>query len=187
MKRLARGIVLAAVVAAGLTLSLPACHNSTTPTPVATPTPTPPPVRGVIAQFSFDQFHPDVYVGIPLPLTQGGILDVTLDWTYPDTWMYAYIARGTCTYEELASKTCPYIVASETQFPKPRLLVTNPLAAGTYSLILYNVEKNRKLHIGSDNIEAVSFQIGLTVGVPIPASTSTALRNVRPIFIGPNR
>jgi hypothetical protein len=187
MKRIARGVVLAAVVTSGLIFALPACDNSTTPTPVATPTPTPIPVRGVIAQFSFDQFYPDIYVGIPLPLSQGGILDVTFDWTYPDTTMYAYIARGTCTYDELAGKTCPYIVTSETQTPKPRVLVTQPLAAGTYSLILYNVPRNPSKGILAEHVEAVSCQLGLTVGVPIPTATSIAPMTVRPVFLRPNQ
>ena len=45
--------------------------------------------------------------------------------------------------------------------------MTPPIPAGTYTLVLYNVERtrvNRRLGIGSDNVEAVSFQIGMTVG-----------------------
>ena len=164
--RFGRGILLPVVVV-GSVLGLPGCDKSTTPTAVATPTPAP--VRGVLGTLSFDRFETGVYVGIPLPLSQGGILDVTVDWTYKDTWMFVYVARGTCTYDQLAGKTCPYIVSSETQLPKPRVVVTPPIAPGTYTLVLYNVEKtkvNRRLGIGSDNVEAVSFQIGMTVGVP---------------------
>ncbi len=163
--RFGRGILLPVVVA-GSVLGQPACKkSSTTPTPVATPTPGA--VRGVLGTLSFDRFETDVYVGVPLPLSQGGILDVTVDWTYPDSWIFVYIARGTCTYEQLATKVCPYIVSSETQLPKPRVVVTPPIAAGTYTLVIYNVplnKVNRRLGIGSDHVEAVSFQIGLTVG-----------------------
>src|SRR6266545_2996639 len=158
-------VILLPVVVAGSVLGLPACKkSSTTPTPVATPTP--PAVRGVLGSLSFDRFETG-YVAVPLPLSQGGILDVTVDWTYPDSWIFVYIARGTCTYEELSKKICPYIVSSETQFPKPRIVVTPPIAAGTYTLVIYNVPRNsmtRPLGMGSDNVEAVSFQIGLTVG-----------------------
>lgn len=182
--RFGRGILLPVVVAASV-WGLPGCKKSSTaPTPVATPTPAA--VRGVLGTLSFDRFQPGAYVGIPLPLAQGGVLDVTVDWTYQDTWMYVYIARGTCNYDQLAGKTCPYILSSETQFPKPRVLVTPPIAAGTYSLVLYNVEKtkvNRRLGIGSDNIEAVSFQIGLTVGgAATPAAAPIPLKAV---VIGP--
>ena len=183
MMRLGRGILLPVVVA-GSVLGQPACNkSSTTPTPVATPTPGA--VRGVLGTISFDRFETDVYVGVPLPLSQGGILDVTVDWTYPDSWIFVYVARGTCTYEQLAGKTCPYIVSSETQFPKPRVVVTPPIAAATYTLVIYNVPRNSKtrpLGMGSDNIEAVSFQIGLTVGgaaTPQAAAPTT----LRPVVI----
>ena len=149
MKRSVRGI-LVSVLLGGLVLGIPACKKSTAPSPIATPTPVPVPVRGVLAQFPITPFASGVYVGIPLPLTQGGILDVTLDWTFQDTWMYVYIAKGTCDYDQLASKTCPYIVVSETQTPKPRFVATQPIAPGTYSLILFNVDKDRKKQIGSD-------------------------------------
>jgi hypothetical protein len=184
MKRSVRRI-LVPVLLGGLVLGMPACGDETAPTPVATPTPAPVPVRGVIAQFSFDQFSSELYVGIPLPLQQGGILDVTVDWTFPDTWMFVYIAKGTCTYEQLAGKTCPYIVVSEVQFPKPRVLFTTPIAPGTYSLILYNVGKKKGSAIGSDNTEGVSVQIGLTVGVPIPAAQAATPIQVKPAFIRP--
>jgi len=184
MKKFTRGVLWPAL-AAGLVLGLPGCNNDeAAPTPVPTPTPSVAPVRGVLAQFSFDQFYSGVYVAIPLPLSQGGILDVTLDWTFQDTWMYVYIARGTCDYDQLSTKTCPYIVTSETQTPKPRFVATQPIAPGTYSLILYNVEKDRKQQIGSDNIEAVSCQIGLTVGVPgTPTSQAPTTINVKPVII----
>jgi hypothetical protein len=143
-------------------------------------------VRGVIVNpFSFDQFTSGTYVGIPIPLSQGGILDVTVDWTFQDTWMYVYVAKGTCTYDQLAGKTCPYIVSSEVQFPKPRVVYTVPVAPGTYSIILYNVEKNKKTGIGSDNTEGVSFQVGLTVGVPIPAGQSVTPIQVKPVLLRP--
>jgi len=190
MKRSVRGI-LGLVLLGGLVLGIPACKKSTAPTPVATPTPAVTPVRGVIAQFSFDQFSSDLYVGIPLPLSQGGILDVTVDWTFPDTWMFVYIAKGTCNYEQLSGKTCPYIVASETKLPKPRVVSTTPIPPGTYSLILYNVGKKKgtKLgtegQVGSDNTEGISCQIGLTVGVPIPAAQAVTPIQVKPVIIRP--
>src|SRR5260370_11267382 len=177
MMRFGRGILLPVVVA-GSVGGLTGCHkSSTTPTPVATPTPAA--VRGVLGTLSFDRFEPGVYVGIPLPLAQGGILDVTVDWTYKDTWMYVYIARGSCDYGQLAGKTCPYIVSSETQLPKPRVIVTPPIAAGTYTLVLYNFQKtkgNRRLRIGRDQIESVSLPLR-----PTPGGTPTPRAAARPL------
>jgi hypothetical protein len=178
-----RSVLIVALAAAAI--GLPGCDKEqTAPTPVATPTPISPAVRGVLGQFSFDQFSSGLYVGIPFTLSQGGILDATVDWTVPSTWMYVYIAKGTCDFEQLSSKTCPYLVASESQVPKPRVVMTEPIPPGTYSLILYNVERNKKTGIGSDNTEGVSFQIGLTVGGGIPSGTSSI--DVKPpVFIRP--
>lgn len=182
MKRL--GLAVLAVLLAGSVLGLPACHKDTAPTPIATPTPIPPPVRGVIAQFGFGQFPSGVYVGVPLPLSQGGILDVTVDWTFPDTFMFLYIAKGTCDFTQLSTNTCPYVVKSETQSPKPRFLQTPPIPAGTYSLIFYNVAKAKKSTIGSDNTESISCQIGLTVGVP-GVTALHELHDLKPVVIRP--
>ena len=182
MNRLAHRTVLPAILAAAV-LGLPACDEETPVAPTPSPTPSPGPARFVLNESAFDQFTPDVYVAIPLPLSLGGILDVTVDWTFEDSWIYVYIARGTCDFEQLVNKTCSYLVASETQFPKPRFLATEPIAPGTYSLILYNVPLDRRQGIGSDRIEAVSFQLGLTVGVPVPAAVSRV--PVNPVFIRP--
>lgn len=190
MKRSVRA-VLAPVLLAWSVLGLPACNKETAPTPVAAPTPTPPPVRGVLAQTSFAGFGTGLYVPIPLPLTQGGILDATVDWTYPDTWMYVYIAKGTCNLEQIEGKTCPFIVVSEVKSPKPRVVVTAPIAPGTYSLILYNVPKKKGTKIGSDNqvgsdnTETVSIQIGLTVGVPVPSGQAVTPMKIEPIIVRP--
>ncbi len=183
MMRFGRGILLPVVVA-GSVLGLPACKkSSTTPTPVATPTP--PAVRGVLGSLSFDRFETG-YVAVPLPLSQGGILDVTVDWTFPDSWIFVYIARGTCTtYAQLTGKTCSYIVSSETQFPKPRVVVTPPIPAGTYTLVIYNVpstQANRKLGIGTENVESVSFLIGLTVGGAATPQTAAPI-TLKPVVI----
>jgi hypothetical protein len=100
----------------------------------------------------------------PLVLSQRGKLDITVDWTSPDTWMYVYFGGQKCDYNQLAGQTCPFILSSETKDPKPRVLYTDNLDPGTYYLFLYNVPKNPRLGIGSDNTEAVSIQVGLTVG-----------------------
>ena len=184
--------ILVPVLLGGSVLGMPACGDETAPTPVATPTPTPAPVRGVyVAPFSFGEYATGNYVPIPFPLAQGGIIDVTVDWTFEDTWMYVYIARGTCTLDQIERKTCPFIAVSETKSPKPRVVVTAPIAPGTYSIFLYNVPKQQGTvigtegQVGSDNVESVSVQIGLTVGVPFPAGQAPTPIQVKPVVLRP--
>ena len=138
---------------------------------------TPQPVRGVIAQSSFGQFAPDVWVALEVPISQRGTVDVTVDWTMPDSWIYVYFGQTNCDYAQLAGKTCPFLISSETQLPKPRVLVTGTLEPGRYYLVFYNVPKNRRLGIGSDNLESVSLQIGLTIA-------ASGQRSEEPIHLG---
>jgi hypothetical protein len=125
---------------------------------------TPQPVRGVIAQASFADFKPRGWVALPIPITQRGVLDITVDWQYPDSWIYVYFGNTSCGYDELVGKACPFLIASETQLPKPREIVTGSLDPGTYYVFFYNAPKeDRSDVIGSFNVETVSVQIGLTV------------------------
>jgi hypothetical protein len=124
---------------------------------------TPEPVRAILAQTSFSGFQSDLWVSIELILSQRGVLDITVDWTYPDTWMFVYLGNTNCSYAQLSSRTCPFLLSSETKDPKPRVLFTNSLAPGTYYLVLYNVPRNTLTGQGSDNNESVALQLGLTV------------------------
>ena len=124
---------------------------------------TPEPVRAILAQTSFSGFQSDIWVSIELIVSQRGILDVTVDWTSPDTWMYVYLGNTSCTYAQLSGRSCPFLISSETKTPKPRVLFTESLAPGTYYLVLYNVPRDPLTGNGSDNTESVAVQIGLTV------------------------
>jgi hypothetical protein len=147
---------------AALAVALAGCESdSTTRPPVVIVTPEP--VRAILAQTSFQNFQSDIWVSIELLLSQKGVMDITVDWTFPTTWMYVYVGKTSCTYAQLDGRTCPFFLASETKDPKPRVLFTESLEPGTYYLVLYNVPTNRQTGIGSDNTEAVSLQIGLTV------------------------
>jgi hypothetical protein len=181
MRGFGRG--LAVLATAVSVFVLPACSDDPAPTnPTPTVTPTPLPVRGVLASTGFSGFSPDIYVGIPLPLSQRGILDVTLDWTFPNSSIYVYLASRVCAYEELSRKTCPYILVSESQ-AKPKVLQTGILDPGTYFLVLYNVPRDRRTGIGSDNTETISFILGLTVGGA--ASSRTVISGGQPFVVAP--
>ena len=171
-------------LAGALVLGLAGCgHDSPAPPIVVV---TPQPVRGVIASTSFQNFESDIWISIELILSQKGVLDITVDWTFPDTWMYVYFGHTNCDYSQLAGHTCPFLIKSETQTPKPRVLYTDTLDPGTYYLVLYNVPRNPRTGKGSDNTEAVSLQIGLTVSASGQRSTD-AVHLGRPIVVSPPR
>jgi hypothetical protein len=149
-----------------LLLALAGCGGDSPVPPMVVVTPEP--VRGVIAQTAFSGFQSDVWISIELILSQRGVLDITVDWTYPDTWMYVYFGRTNCDYTQLASRNCPFILSSETKSPKPRVLYTEALDPG------------------SDNTESVALQLGLTVSASGQRSTD-AVHLGRPIVVSPPR
>jgi len=171
-------------LAEALVLGLAGCGQESPVPPIVVVTPQP--VRGVIASSSFQNFQSDVWISIELILSQKGLLDITVDWTYADTWMYVYLGRTKCDYPQLASHTCPFLIKSETQMPKPRVIYTDSLDPGTYYLFLYNVPRDPRTGKGSDNTEAVSLQIGLTVSASGQRSTD-AVHLGRPIVVSPPR
>jgi hypothetical protein len=145
----------------GLVLALAACGGDSTNPPVAVITPEP--VRGILASTNFQNFQSGTWVSLEVILSQKGVLDVTVDWTTPSTWMYVYLGKVNCTYQQLSGRTCPFFLSSETKDPKPRVLYTDSLDAGTYYLVLYNRERDPGTGQGSDNTESVAIQLGLTV------------------------
>ena len=137
---------------------------------------TPEPVRAILVpSTSFSGFASEVWVSIELIVSQPGVLDITVDWTFPDTWMYVYLGNTNCTSAQLSGGSCPILISSATKNPKPRVLVTGKLEAGTYYLVLYNVGRQGNTGIGSQNIESVALQIGLTVypgGAQVPGGVT---------------
>jgi hypothetical protein len=177
---LTRSLRLSAVAA--LVAALAGCGGDEVRPPVVVVTPEP--VRGILSQTSFVNFQSDIWVSLELILTQKGVLDVTVDWTFPDTWMYVYLGNTSCTYDQLSERTCPFLLASETKDPKPRVLVTGKLEPGTYYLVLYNVPRDRATGIGSDNTESVAIQLGLTID-PADARVPGAVSIGRTEIISP--
>ena len=171
-----------AAVAMAAVSSFPGCGGDSQLPPVVVITPEP--VRGVIAQASLSGFQPDVWISIDLLLSQRGKLDITVDWTVPDTWMYVYLGRTKCDYAQLSGGTCPFILSSETKDPKPRVLFSETLEPATYYLVLYNVPRNPRTGVGSDNTESISIQLGLTVSANGQRSTE-AVRLGRPVVVPP--
>lgn len=156
------GTVVRLCAAGALVVGLAGCGGDDTVRPPVVVV-TPEPVRAILAQTSFAGFQTDLWVSIELILSQRGVLDITVDWTFPSTWMYVYLGNTNCTYAQISGNTCPFFLTSETKDPKPRVLVTNRLDPGTYYLVLYNVPRDPLTGNGSDNTESVALQLGLTV------------------------
>jgi hypothetical protein len=171
-------------VAGALLFALGACGGDSPAPPLVVITPEP--VRGIIAQPEpIQNFQSDVWLSIPVILSQqAGVLDITVDWTYSDTWMYVYFGRADCDYAQLAQRSCPFMIASETKTPKPRVLYTDALDLGTYYMYLYNVPRDPRTGKGSDNTESVTYQLGLTVRASGQRS-SDAVRLGRPLVVPP--
>ena len=173
------------IVVGALALALGACDGDDPARPPIVIV-TPAPVRAVLAQTSFSGFQSDVYVSLEVPLSQRGVLDVTVDWTTASTWMYVYLGNTSCTYTQLSSKTCPFLIKSETKDPKPRVIITESLAPGTYYVVLYNVPRDTVTGTGSDNTESVAVQLGLTVFPSTSQAPGAAVSIGRPQFIHPD-
>jgi hypothetical protein len=167
----------------GLLTPLVGCTTEEPAPPIVVTTPQP--VRGIIAQTSFQGFATDIWVQIPVAISGRGKLDITVNWTSPDTWMYVYFGDTACNYAQLSGRTCPFLIVSETKDPKPRVLYTDLLDPKTYYVVLYNVPRDPRKGIGSDNTEAVSIQLGLTVGFREGAEGETPVHLGRPIVVTP--
>jgi hypothetical protein len=148
---------------------------------------TPQPARGVISVVPVRNFESGTWQRVPIPLSDRGKLDITVNWTFPDTWMYVYFGETACDYAQLSGGTCPFLITSETMEPKPRVLYTDLLDPKTYYLALYNVPRDPRLGIGSDNTETVQVQLGLTVGFRESAEAATAVRAGPPVLVSPPR
>lgn len=163
---------------------LPGCdREDDAPPPIVVVTPEP--VRGVIAETSFSGFQTGVWVGIEVLVSARGKLDITVDWTSEETWMFVYLGEAQCGFVELSTGACPFLIESETKEPKPRVILTEVLDAGTYYLYLYNVPRVPGTEIGSDVTESVALQLGLTVGFEPRDDGEEPVRLGRPRTLAP--
>jgi hypothetical protein len=179
--------VVRVAVAGALLSALAGCGDESPRPPMVVITPEPVRVRGVILPpYPISNIQTDNWISIEVLVSQRGVLDITVDWTYPDTWMYVYFGKTRCAYAQLADRTCPFILSSETKDPKPRVLYTGELDPGNYYLVLYNVPRDPRTGRGSDNTESVAIQLGLTVKVSDERSTD-AVHLGRSIVVSPPR
>ena len=103
----------------------------------------------------------------PFSISGSGTLDVTVDYTYSDSRMLIWLAKGDCSFEQWAAEQCQYAASSFTG-PKPRKVSATGLTAGSYELIIWNT---------GPHDEGVSYQAVFTQTPSAAAPGVTALRN----------
>lgn len=158
-------IAFTALAGSILATALAGCGSSS-PTRPPAPTPTPAPVTILVSEGSEGGLEERFLLSVPFHTTALGSIRATVDWTFPESIIYVYISRDTCTLEEFNGGTCQIVAASQTSTPKPRVLTVNGAAAGAYTLYIGNF---------AGETEAVSWQVHLTTTAsasaaePVPA------------------
>jgi hypothetical protein len=122
-------------------LGLAGCGGDSPTAPsTATPTAPPAPVASVLMQGSLSNMDPRVLFTVgTFNTTAAGKLDVTVDWTFATNDVDVYVARGTCSLEQVNNRTCPFVTLSESTTAKPEKLTVSSLDPGTYSLMIGNL------------------------------------------------
>jgi hypothetical protein len=184
-RKIGSQLMVTAVVAQLLALS--GCGSDPT-YPVIEVTPRPPEhtvITDPANPPTWTNFHSGEYVMFPIDLATAGVLDITVDWTFANSWIYVYFGSTHCEYSQLADHTCPFLISSETTTPKPRVLFTNPLQPGRYYLVFYNVPWDARTRTGSDNTETVVFMLGLMPSPAADGRTGTPARLALPVVLPP--
>ncbi len=181
-RRIRRSVLFA--LATVLLAPLPSCdRGDEAPPPIVIVTPAP--VRGVIAETSYAPFEAGSWVAFPIPISQDGKLDISVNWTIEDSWISVYLGETECGPATLADGTCPFLIESETRNPKPRVLESEILSPGTYYLYIYNVPEDPDTGRGSNNRESVRIVIGLTVGFGPQGSVGPEIQIGPPTVVSP--
>lgn len=84
---------------------------------------------------------------------RAGTLEITVDWTYPDSTVWVRLAQGKCDEEMLRAGGCQWLIQSLVSTPKPRVLTLPNSAPGQYTLYVYS---------GAKQPESVSYLVALT-------------------------
>ena len=142
-------LTLAGAAALSLLTACGGSSSSTSATPPTTQATPPPPV--VVSQGS-TALEVDFVTGTYFTTGRAGTLDATVDYTYADSFLVVWIARGQCTAELFDADQCDFAATSFTG-SKPRRVSVTGAAAGTYTLIAAN---------GGPRDESISYQVVLT-------------------------
>jgi hypothetical protein len=86
---------------------------------------------------------------------RAGTLDATIDYTFAESAIVVWIARGRCAPEQFGAGGCDF-AATSFAGEKPRRVSITSAAAGQYTIVVGN---------GGPKDEAISYQVVLTPSV----------------------
>jgi hypothetical protein len=164
------GRLSSCLVSAALAVSLAACGSDSVvnPPPVTPPPATPPPPQ-VVAQQAGVSVPVGYAFGAYFDIAATGTIDATVDYTYGDTLMLIWLAKGRCTEEAFDADQCQY-VATSFSGGKPRKVSASGQAAGTYTLVFGSLGPQDE----SVSYQVVFTQTATTGGVPAAATRRPA-------------
>ncbi len=155
------GAVLALVCLSGCGGGDSSVTSSSTPT-TTRPTPRPP---EVVLQAGF-ALPSDYIAGAYFDISATGTIEATVDYTFADTTLLVWLAKGTCTGDQFEADQCVW-VATSFAGSKPRKVSATNQPAGRYTLVVGNA---------SEKDESLSVQVMFTAAASAAAQVTAAAR-----------
>ena len=125
---------------------------------------TPPPCTQKTAYNDSVAMDPRTLMYDDFSVPESGRLDITLDWTFPQSAVGFYLVPvHTCTLEEFNARSCNFLIRSEPSRVKPRKISQANFAAGNYTWLTGTFGEEQ---------ESGSLLIVVSQGTSCPALTS---------------
>ena len=128
------------LAAALLAAALPGCGGgggSVTAPPVAPPSPVP--VTTVVQEGTIDGLPANNVVWGNFQTSQGGRLEVIIDWTSPGNNLDVFLTRGLCDPDQLLAATCIVMGTAESPTAKPERVTVDGAVNGLFTLFVVNL------------------------------------------------
>jgi hypothetical protein len=148
-------------VAALALVTVTGCGGSS---PTGDPPPTPPPPQPTVVASGNPTIAVNAARGQFFSTDRAGTIDATIDYTFSDSRIVVWIARGRCTPSQFAAQQCDYAATSFTGV-KPRRVSVTSAAAGRYTFIVGN---------GGPRDETIAYQVVLTPNLSVASVEAVA-------------
>jgi hypothetical protein len=156
------------LLALSAVVTLSGCGGGSSPTVTPTPTPIPTPRPPVVVLGDSWTAMPANSAGAEgFDIASTGTIDATINYTYDDTVLAVWIAKGSCEFEQWLADACQY-VATSMAGSRPRRVSATGQSAGTYTLIIWNVGPRE---------EALSFQVVFTAAASASGQPGASQRH----------